>query len=487
MAPSPTPSAASKRTVPPTARWARRQLVRQLKRVPPLHRAAKELLVGAKLLRSRFRQAQRRLRGQAAPAWLQTTSIFQTPLRAMDADALHAELQQRGVTVQEGRHTLYLAPQEGLANALGLVVAAYPPTCGFKLLKRFAAPAQARYLHETDALGEAALLGGIHEQALATAALAAMDLGPRLVDVVHLRAGDVDITALVLEHIDGRSPTLQDHEQLLAALDQLQADALMTLANPSGYECGDFAAPGCNGNLLVTDDGLRYVDPQLFLFDMNAVIGTVVERHREVLHFGDRLGVVSQGKGFLYQGLPGRGDPGRRDPDDRWGHLDALLAAGGVTLRDRVVMDVCCNAGMMMAGALQRGAQWALGWDLPAVASAARELLPLLGAGRSTVTGGSIDDSVRFIDNVPPWLDAQDGVCLFLAAWHHVGFPPGIADLPWEWLVYEGREHEEAEITAANVATMEQRWECRAVTSQVITDGLCGPRPVVLLGRVDRH
>ncbi len=480
------PSRPSKRTLPPTTRWARRQLVAQLKRVPSLHRAAKELMVGAKLLRTRLRQAQRRLRGQTAPDWLQATLSFDTPLRATDAARLHEELCERGLTVMQGRHTLYLGPQAGLREALGPAVDAYPPTCGFKLLKRFSHPEHARYLHETDALGEAALLGGIHEQALATAALAAHDLGPRLVDVVHLRAGNTDITALVLEHVDGRSPTLAEHAELLTRLDELRERGWMTLANPSGYECSDFAAPECNGNLLVDDDGLRYVDPQLFLFDMPQVIGNVVDRHREVLHFGDRLGVVRQGQGFLYQGLPGRGDPGRRDPDDRWGHLDALLAAGGVSLDDRVVMDVCCNAGMMMAGALHRGARWSLGWDLPAVASAAGELLPLLGAGRSTVTGRTIDDSVRFVDDVPAWLAPSDGVCLFLAAWHHVGFPPGVGDLPWRWLVYEGREHEEAEITAANIATMEQRWNCKAVTSRVVTDGLCGPRPVILFARVQQ-
>ena len=124
-----------------------------------------------------------------------------------------------------------------------------------------------------------------------------------------------------------------------------------------------------------------------------------------------------------------------------------------------------------------------MGWDLPAVAAAARELLPLLGAGRSTVVGRTLDESVQLAGDVPDWLRGDDALCLFLAAWHHVGFPPGVGELPWRWLVYEGREHEDASITAANVATMEERWRCQAVASRVIADGLCGPRPVVLLAR----
>lgn len=467
-------------------RWARRRLVEQLRRVPPLHRAAKELVVGAKLLRARLRQARRSWQGHAPAPWLQRTLVFDVPLRAADGEALRAELVSRGLAVLEGRHTLYLPPQPGLSAVLGPVAELFGPGCGIKLLKRFAAPHAARWLHETDALGEAALLGGIHRQALAAASLHAMGLGPRCFDVVHLRAGASSITAMIVEHIAGRVPTPAEHARLLDELDVLRSRGLLTLANPSGYACGDFAAPDCNGNLLVAAGGsLRYVDPQVLLFDVPAVIDAVVARHRDVLHFGDRLGVVAGGERFLYQALPGRREPGRRDPDDRFARLAPWLAEHGAGLEDRVVFDVCCNAGLMMAGALHRGARWAVGWDLPPVAAAARELLPLLGAGRSTVIGRKLDAPASLVDDLPPPLreHARDGVCLFLAAWHHVGFPAGVGELPWGWLVYEGKEHEDAETTRANVATMEARWQCRAVASRVLADGLCGPRPVVLLGR----
>lgn len=446
--------------------------------------------MGAKLLRSQLRQARRRWEGHTPSPWLQSTLVFDVPLRASSAAALHAELRARGLRVLEGRHTLYLPPQPGLEAVLGPVALAFGPGCGLKLLKRFAAPHEARYLSETDALGEAALLGGIHRQALAAAALAAMDLGPRCLDVVHLRAGETSMTsmtAMVVEHVDGRAPTLAEHARLLEALDDLRARGRLSLANPSGYACGDFEAPGCNGNLLVSPAGLRYVDPQLLLFDVPAVIDDVVARHRDVLHFGDRLGVVNGGQRFLYQGLPGGRDVGRRDPEDRLARLAPLLAAHGATLGERVVFDVCCNAGLMMAGALHRGARWAVGWDLPPVAAAARELLPLLGAGRSTVVGRALQEPASLVDDLPPHVRGlggePEGVCLFLAAWHHVGFPEGVGALPWRWLVYEGREHESAEITRSNVTTMETRWRCRAVASRVLADGLCGPRPVVILAR----
>lgn len=477
---------------PKATHWVRRQLLQQLRRVPPLHRAAKELWVGAKLVRLRLRQARRQLDGRGGSRWQQSTLRFDTPLYSSDPDALLAELQSKGLAVQQGRHTMYVGPQPGLEAALGPVVRAYPPKCGFKILKRFAAPAQAQYLYETDVSGESALMGTIFEQALAGAALAHYDLGPRVIDVVHLRGGhqgaSTDLTAIVVEHVHGRAPTHDDHRHLLHRLDALRDDGRLALANPGVYACSDFDAPGCNGNLLVTPGGeLRYVDAQAFMFDLDAVTDEVVERHREVLHFGDRLGTVRSGQGFLYQGLPGRADVGRRDPDERWQRLDPLLREHGLSVADRVVFDVCCNAGLMMTGALRRGARWAVGWDLPEVAAASGQLLPLLGAGRSTVIGKPVTEEADLAADVPPWLaGSHDAVCLFLAAWHHVGFPPGVGDLPWQYLVYEGREHEDDATITANIATMRSRWGARAIATHTAADGLCGPRPVVLLHRDPR-
>lgn len=270
-------------------------------------------------------------------------------------------------------------------------------------------------------------------------------------------------------------------------VDQAPAHAVAAAAAcfDGGPRVYDLATAGTGAALVTVDDpDARYrLEAQVANFDREGVIDRVVSSHEETLHFGDVLTVVAGGDRFLYQDVPGRGSPGRRDTEARIADIVSLLDRHGATFDTRVVLDVCCNSGMMMGEALARGARWAVGWDLPRVAAAADDLLCVLGAGRSTLNGVSVDDSTDFTAGLPSWLAADGAVCLFLSAWHHVGFPAGIVDLPWEYLVYEGKENEESDATAANIATMTSRWGCEVVESTTRADGICGPRPIALLRR----
>lgn len=467
----------------PLPQRARRMLLARLRRYPRAHRLAKEVAVGLKLVRYRLRRSRRNAGASRTEQWLQSQLRFDAPLHASSASALHEELRALGLEVREGRHTLYLPPQQGLARALGDLPNAFPEQTGFKILKRFAQPKDARYLYETDALAEAALAGGIHNQARTAAILAAYNLGPTLHDVVHLRTRGGDLTVLVSAHVNGRVPTEPEHAQFVQELEQLEQRELMRMVNPSRFDCGDFAVPDCNNNLFATNEGMRYVDPQVFMFDLTAVIEDLVRRSQDALHFGDVLNVVHSGDTFLYQDIPGRASAGRRDTQQRWTAFDEMLAEANYTLKGNAVFDVCCNSGMMLAHALQRGAQWGLGWDLPETAAAAAHLLPILGAGRSTIVGTSISNEAKLSQAVAPWHATKDSLCLFLAAWHHVSFPDPVGELPWSMLIYEGMEHESESVTKENVATMQSNWNCTAIGRRTLSDGICGPRPIVLLRR----
>ena len=237
------------------------------------------------------------------------------------------------------------------------------------------------------------------------------------------------------------------------------------------------------GGLIVSAPGGSTAEPTTRR--RSALTDLVVERYESTLHFGDVLSVVNGGERFLYQDVPGRGAPGRRDTSSRVDAIEAMLERHGGGFADRTVFDVCCNSGMMMGEALARGARWTVGWDLPKVAAAADELLSSLGAGRSSLHGVSIDDDTDFASAVPESLPVEGSVCLFLAAWHHVAFPAGVAAIPWEYLVYEGKENEAPEVTAENFATMSARWSAEVLESSTHADGICGPRPLALLRRTE--
>lgn len=431
--------------------------------------------------------------GQREPlhGWGKQVRSYRIAFAGTHVEALRAALREHSLKVAEGRHTIYVPPQPGREAVFGAeLLAAYPPDVGIKLLKNFAHPSQARYHYDAGSLAEAALIGPIGNQVFAAAALYAHDIGPRPFDLVHLRgSGGVDLTAIIGEHVGGDKPSEDEYQQFMAQLRALEQRGLFQFANPSRYDCNDFFPPDCNGNLWMGAGRPRYVDSQPFLFEQEDLIRDVVAQHEQVLHFGDVLTVVSAGQRFLYQEVPGASANARRGTGERWRMIEGLLARHRVQLDRRVVFDVCCNSGMMMHGALARGAHWAFGWDLPAVGNAADRLLPLLGSGRSSVFGQQIGMDSEFLADVPEWArrwaGEHGGVGLFLAAWHHIDFPPGVGALPWTHLIYEGRENEQAETTDKNVATMGERWRTRELERVIISDGLCGPRPLVLLQRSD--
>lgn len=463
---------------------SKQRLRAEIRRRPVIHRVAKEALVGIKLVRQRLRQGKR----EPVHGWGTQVGRVAVPFAGADLDALRAALHP--LRIAEGRHTIYVPPQPGREAIFGAeLLAGFPPEVGIKLLKNFAPPSRARYHYESGALAEAALLGPIGNQVFATAALYAYELGPRPYDLVHLAGARVDMTAIMTEHVDGQTPSVAEYEQFMTTLRELESRGLFRLANPSRYECNDFFPPDCNGNLITSAAGPRYVDSQVFLFDEPKVITNVLAARESALHFGDVLTVVSAGQRFLYQEVPGASSNARRGTGERWQAIEGLLARHRVGLDRRIVFDVCCNSGMMMHGSLARGAHWAFGWDLPAVADAADRLLPLLGSGRSSVFGRQLGLDTDLRADLPEWAASwaseHGGLGLFLAAWHHIDFPPGIGELPWTELLYEGQENELLATTEANVATMAERWRAHELERIIIRDGLCGPRPVVLLRRND--
>jgi hypothetical protein len=461
-------------------------LRREIRRRPVIHRVAKEALVGIKLVRHRMSRDEQ----EQPHGWGEQVRSYRIPFAGVDASALRAALREHSLQVAEGRHTIYVPPQPGREAVFGAeLLAAYPSDVGIKLLKNFAPPSRARYHYESGSLAEAALIGPIANQVFATAALYAYGLGPRPYDLVHLAGASagVDMTAVMCEHVVGQMPSTAEYEQFIREVQALEQRGLFRFANPSRFDCYDFFAPDCNSNLFASAAGLRYVDPQPLLFEPTKVIQDVLANHEDVLHFGDVLTVVNAGQRFLYQEVPGASSNARRGTAERWRAIEGLLARHRVRLDRRIVFDVCCNSGMMMHGSLNRGAHWAFGWDLPAVAQAADRLLPLLGSGRSTVFGRQIGLDSDFRADLPEWAarwcEAHGGIGLFLAAWHHVDFPPGVGDLPWTSLIYEGQENEDTETTDKNVATMAERWRARELERLIIRDGICGPRPLVLLHR----
>jgi hypothetical protein len=129
-----------------------------------------------------------------------------------------------------------------------------------------------------------------------------------------------------------------------------------------------------------------------------------------------------------------------------------------------------------------------VGWDLPAVVSAAERLQCPLGNTRLSFVPGQLNAESALEAQVPEWLRGSlDGsIIFFLAVWRHVGWPAALARIPWKALVFEGHEADTAEEAQENVKLIERQWRCRRVMEGTVIDGESDRRPLALFVR-DGH
>ena len=149
------------------------------------------------------------------------------------------------------------------------------------------------------------------------------------------------------------------------------------------------------------------------------------------------------------------------------------------------MLDVGCNAGMMLAASLGDGAAWGVGWDLPEVARRARSLLWRLGCTRFDIVEAELDSGYRISNDLPPHVAASmtSSVILYLAIRHHVGFLAELGELDWEVLVYEGGETESVARLDEALADLAELCEFDVRAAVDFRDGEGASRPLAVLVR----
>lgn len=398
-------------------------------------------------------------------------------------------LTDQGMRYGEGGHTFYVPPQDGLEKGLGAFVQAYPADAGFKIVRNLDAWKTQEYL-ENSKIERYSWLGKV----MAGSVLDVLDgaclteilaLGPRIYDLVELRHGAMRLLCYVVQHQEGGVPADQDHKEFIGRLSKVIETGLLSLVPPQGLRHVDFDAPGCNGNLIKAPSGrCAYVDFQQFILaDRRKLIDSILADATEHLHFGSKHFLTD--RKFLYQEIPALRLTGKRDMAKRRRAISGMLLAAGVSLKDKLAMDVCCNSAMVLAYALSSGAYWGLGWDIPEVARCAKQIQLALGNTRMDVFGCTLGEEYRLLNDVPAHLRRRlDGcVVFYLAAWQHIGFIRDLANVPFKALVFEGHENDSEDDTRRCTERIVSEWRCELAGSMTIRDGHCGSRDQMLFVR----
>ena len=401
-------------------------------------------------------------------------------------------MDSRGIQYIKGTFVIYLPPQQGLSDVLGDWIHLYPPNAGFKLHKDIGTPYKARYVpaRRVAWLAEK-FVGTPFDQVSVANYLYHKGLGPRLYDLVTLDANGTKLTAFVVEHINGGQPAKDDYDLFKQQLEDVTRSnelKLMCDIEPAGAPLVDFAPPDCGGNLVKAEDTTYskalYVDFQNFSLNKpEQIVKRYVLDAQADLRFG-RPFVFRRGCD-VYQSVPSVTRWGRRNTQQRWQMIMRLMNESGVDFEGRLVLDIGCNGGMMIAQALTSGASWCLGWDLPHVAKHAKNLLSSLGYTRFDIAGAQLTSSSSLKPDIPvhllPYLN--NSIVFYLSVHEYFGFISELADLPWRVLVYEGHEYETLDTLKEDLKPLAALCAYQIAATGVISDGDSSARPLAVLVR----
>ena len=455
-----------------------------------LRRIVRETLATYRLLRNKAKAfCNDGLSKRPMKTYQQSIPAFDvTTPPVLNGEKFIEECRRIGLKMSFGRHAIYLPPQSRLGNLLGDAVGHFPPDTGFKILRRFRAPSDATYLSNVEEQRVTNwMLGPVTNQALAAGALHAFGLGPECYGIVHLKNGPTDMTAFAVRHVDGEVAKRKESIEFRKKIQSLVDRGIFDLIPARGLRSHDFLPPSCNGNLLNESGSgqIQYVDFQQLAVNQKAAITAILEEGTNALHFGGSSVILRRGRSYLYQSLPIFSKAAKRDCSFRWQEYEKLLGLHGVALKSRVVLDVCCNSGMMMAHALSRGADWCVGWDLPSVIPHTKRILHTLGAGRSSLISAELNPDYRIAETIPGWIKPKldDSVVFYLAAIEHVGIVRQLAAVPWKTMLFEGHQGVCPSEEEHQLREIQEQLDCCLIAKRKISDGDCGSRTVALFSR----
>jgi len=431
-------------------------------------------------------------RAIGTPASWQEVLPVQTPrrisipdLELTNLDAFLNELKNKGLAYGTGGHAVYLPPETIENTAFREVSNYYPKNSGLKIVRHPGGISEAVYVYKGE--GESRLhlklIHNLRHLTLVANLLYVNGVGPRLQDLVELQCNNNLWTAFVVEHVAKRVSSNEVCEEGIKTIRELEQRNLVKVILPAGFDDGEFQCPDCSGNAFMTVDGeFRYIDFQNFsLTGYELFLKSVAVEAAEATHFGDKS--IFRGGRYLYQAVPGVDLPGKRHPEKRFEVLLEMMKTVGVSVENRLVLDIGCNIGMMMAQYLKHGALWCHGWDQETVVPHTEKLLYALGCTRFSTTGGVITQSIDLRNNLGCHLTPHLNGCVisYLAIRGHVNWLDALKEIPWAFMIYEGHEWETTEQSLGYLEDLKKVVPLRIGAQGEYADGDSDSRFVAIL------
>jgi hypothetical protein len=392
-------------------------------------------------------------------------------------------LRSQGIKVSEGGHTFYIPPQENLARLIPEIVNFYPPGAGFKALKNFGAPTQARYaakgrttyafLHK---IVLHRLLGKPRDQVVVANYMYSLGIGPKILDLTCWKGQNSFHTVFAVDHIGDKYPTEEQCLSFLENLKRLNAASHLRVAMPDWERNDDFHPPDCNHNLRYSETlgQPKYVDFQNFCLTSPDVWS------KEVISIAN--GTLRGAGGVTFENdHRSMSDAVKTYVSKRRSFILDALSRVSLGLSGRIVLDIGCDSGMTLHSSLAAGAAWGFGWDHPRVVTLARNLLFSLGTTRFSLSAIDFHQKYRLEDDIPERFRVRLAEAVVFIH-KQARAPESLRAMPWRALIYEGDESGRLE-DALNLLGPLLTDGVNTIASSYITDEGGPPRPIIILLR----
>jgi len=406
-------------------------------------------------------------------------------LELADLESFLADLKKSNLSYGTGGHAVYLSPETIQKTPFRELTKYYPCNAGLKIVRHPGGLSESVYVYKGE--GESRLhlklIHNLRHLTLVANLLYVNGVGPRLHDLVELQCQDHLWTAFVVEHVANPVTSMDVCENGIQTIRELEQRNLVRVILPAGFDDGEFQCPDCSGNAFMTDNGeFRYIDFQNFsLTGYETFLQSLAVDACEASHFGDKS--ILRGGRYLYQSVPGVALPGKRNVETRVKMLRKLMDDAGVSVENRLVLDIGCNIGMMMAQYLKLGALWCHGWDQEAIVPHTEKLLYALGCTRFSTTGGVITKSIDLKSELASHLKPHLNGCVvsYLAVRTHINWLDDLREIPWAFMIYEGHEGETTEQSLRYLEEFNQTVAFRIAAHDEYADGDSEPRTVAIL------
>lgn len=408
-------------------------------------------------------------------------------IESFSIEFLKKEMKKNSLEIHEGGDSIYVPPKAWKESSLNTIQDDYPRCCGIKISKR---KGDSNNYYMEDRVGRqfAQKLSFPHEkQILIYNYLNDQGVSPKLYDLVELEDKNNDLwTAYIVEHIPSSPLKPGDLEEMIERLKALCLRGNLELIGSSGWNGIDFEPPNCNSNLIRSEkkDRTYYVDIHNFILkDYDQLLNALALKTASTSHFGGKS--IFLGGEFLYQEIPGVNLPSKRSPNKRMVLIDELLKRSGLDLKEKVILDIGCNLGLMGAQYLKRGARWLHGWDMENVVPATERILNAIGCTRFSLTGGMLGSDVSLSKQLPPhlnYLSNEETVINYLAIRGHIGWLKALQDLPWSYMLYES--HQEDGPLEGYIQELNKMVPVEIAAKGTIADGTSQKRDVAIIKRI---